>query len=217
MREFQIFIISSNNFWVSIMTKRPIVNLGELASMPGLPNEHQLRKLIRDNPDFPVIDRGAKGSAYEFDLGAVVQWLQQYQASEAEADRARGEETRQLAMVLLGSDAASGDRPVGLTSSERRAQLEEELVAGKLSARKGELMRRASLTGAIAQVVLIDSRMRAGFAQRLVANVPLAPELIAAIDTLQDLDRKAFAHDLMQVVDIAATAPAASMGGDIGR
>jgi hypothetical protein len=42
--------------------------LWELAARPDMPSIPTLRRLMRDHPAFPVIERGRKGADYLFDL-----------------------------------------------------------------------------------------------------------------------------------------------------
>lgn len=186
-----------------------LVQLGELAAVPGMPSEATLRKLVRENEDFPVVSRGKNGVAYEIDLERAIQWVREREEKALEADRARQTEVRQFALDLLGPDAASDQGREGLSALERKQLLEEELVAIKLAERKGELIRKASVESALASVIVKDAQRRGSFSARLAKRIDLPRDLIAAIDALQELDRKTFAEELEQLseIDDADAAP----------
>jgi hypothetical protein len=86
-------------------------------------------------------------------------------SSEKEEQRQRGQELRQFAMDLgLGAE-----RPAepGLTVADRKALLEEELVAIKLGKARGELVAKASVEGAVAEVLVWHQQQTETFAARL--------------------------------------------------
>jgi phage terminase Nu1 subunit (DNA packaging protein) len=175
-----------------------IVSLGELAVVVDL-TEPTLRKLIKENRDFPVLSFGRNGVAYEFDATAVAAWIAAREATINEAQRARSDEVQQFRLDLLGADSASAQAKEGLSPSERKQLMEEELVAIKLAERKGDLIRKASVDAAIEAVIVKDAQRRGSFAARLSKRIELPREIIAAVEVLMDLDRKAFARELVEL------------------
>lgn len=196
---------------VSVVAEPVLVQLGELAAVPGMPSEATLRKLVRENDDFPVVSRGKNGVAYEIDLERAVQWIRDNEEKKLQAQRERQDEVRQFAMDFLGPDAASDQGQSGLSAAERKQLLEEELVAIKLAERKGELIRKASIESALATVLIKDAQRRSSFSQRLAKRIDLPRDVIAAIDAMQEFDRESFARELEQISEIddadAATGP----------
>jgi phage terminase Nu1 subunit (DNA packaging protein) len=66
-----------------------VVNQAELAHLLGTTTK-TLRKVIRGNPDFPVLARGVSGRAYRFDKARAVAWWRDKEARrEAEAEARR--------------------------------------------------------------------------------------------------------------------------------
>ena len=49
--------------------------LFELALIPDMPSQPVLRQMIRDRPDFPVIEHGRKGASYLLDLDAAAAFV----------------------------------------------------------------------------------------------------------------------------------------------
>jgi phage terminase Nu1 subunit (DNA packaging protein) len=175
-----------------------IVSLNELAVVVDL-TEPTLRKLIKENRDFPVLSFGRNGVAYEFDATLVQQWIAAREAKVNDAQRARSDEVQQFRLDLLGDDAASDQAKEGLSPAERKQLMEEELVAIKLAERKGELIRKASIEAAIEAVIVKDAQRRGSFAARLSKRIELPRNVIAELEVLQDMDRKAFARELGQL------------------
>lgn len=167
--------------------QRVIGTLGDLAAVPGLPSEPTLRKLIRENPDFPVVSTGTNGHAYEIDIAEAVAWLKSHEEKRREAERTRGEEVRQFALDLLGPDAAAKPRE-GLSIAERKQLLEEELIATKLSERRGELVRKASVEAAIDAVFGMLSEQRRTLAARLAKRTDLSRRQQTLIDEFLEAD-----------------------------
>lgn len=193
------------------MAEPVLVQLGELATVPGMPTEATLRKIIRDNADFPVVSRGKNGVAYEIDLERAVRWIRDNEEKRLQAQRERQDEVQQFALDLLGPDAARDQEQKGLSAAERKQLLEEELVAIKLAERKGELIRKASVEDALTALIVKDAHRRSSFSARLAKRIELRRDVIIAIDALMEIDRKAFAADLetMSETGNAASAPGA--------
>jgi hypothetical protein len=181
-----------------------IVSLGELAAIPGLPSEPTLRKLIEQNADFPVISRGKNGQSYEFDLEATIAFIKDLRRREEDEARARSEEVRQLGLQLLGDDAlAASERTVGLSPTERKAMLEEELLATKLAVQRGELVRKLETEAAIAQFVLLVADKQVTFSARLAKRADISRDLIAVIDRMIEADRRDIAAAMERMSNVA--------------
>lgn len=191
---------------------RPVhkVSLGELAAFPGLPSEPTLRKMITDNPDFPVISRGKNGVAYEFDLIASIQFIKSLEAKKEEADRARAEEVRQFGLDLLGADAAADMEAVGMTASERKALLEYEFIAMKLGRERGEFVRKASVDAAFAAVFQKLNAQRRKLVQRMTRRVELSREQIGVMESILEADLHELADAFEEMGTIGDAAPEAA-------
>lgn len=182
------------------MAERLIASLAEFAAIPGVPSEVTLRRLIKESADFPA-KPGTNGVAYEIDVEAGVAWLKEREAKRVQAERDHAEKVRQLGLELLGESAAADVERSGLSSDERRRLLEEEFYAIKVAERRGELIRKADIEAAIADVLVADARRRATFMARLAKRVTLGREQIAAGQDLMDHDRRQFAAALERLTE----------------
>lgn len=162
-------------------------SLGDLAAVPGVPSEPTLRKLIRENPDFPVVSTGTNGHAYEIDIAEAIAWLRSHEEKRREAERARSAEVRQFALDLLGPDAASQPRE-GLSIGERKQLLEEELIATKLAEKRRELVRKDAVEAAFSAVFDLLSEQRRTLAARLAKRTDLSRRQQTLIDEFMEAD-----------------------------
>lgn len=187
-----------------------IGSLSDLVMMAGMPSEPKLRKLINDHPDFPIISRGKNGVSYEFDLAAASAFVRDVRQREEQQARARSDEVRQFGLELLGEDAAATQASVGLSPSERKALLEEELIAIKVAERRGELIRKSGVEAAIIAVLSLVEQQRRSFAARLSKRTELSREQIALIDKMLESDGHALADKFEELgneaTDAASTA-----------
>lgn len=183
-------------------------SLGELAALPGMPSEPTLRKMIAENADFPILSRGSNGVAYEFDLKEAVQFVQGLREREEAAARARSEEVRQFGLDLLGADAAStSSGPVSLSASERKAMLEEELIAIKVAERRGELVRKSSVERAVSVALVKLQQQRTSFSARLAKRADVPRAALVVIDQMLEADAIAYADLLARMTDDDNAAP----------
>lgn len=197
------------------MAETPLIaSLAEFAAIPGVPSEVTLRRLIKDNPDFPA-NPGTNGVAYEIDVAAGVAWLKEREAKRIQLERDHAEKVRQLGLELLGESAAADIERAGLSADERRKLLEEEFYAIKVAEKRGELIRKGDIEAAISDVIVADARRRATFMGRLAKRVTLGREQIAAGQELMDHDRRQFAASLERLTESkdadAATGGAAAV------
>ncbi|QGY81769.1 hypothetical protein [Sphingorhabdus lacus] len=66
--------------FVSFLVVAMIGGLQQLSRRPGMPCPKVIRRLINQNPDFPVIETGKRGRAYQFDLDESVAFIERLQA-----------------------------------------------------------------------------------------------------------------------------------------
>jgi len=170
-------------------------SLAEFAAIPGVPSEPTLRRLIKDNPDFPAVP-GTNGVAYLIDVAGAIAWLKERDAKRIAAERAHAEQVRQLGLALLGEDAAADVGQAGLSIDERKKLLEEEFYAIKVAEKRGELIRKADIEAAISDVLVADARRRSSFMTRLAKRVNLTRDQLAAAEELMEYDRRQFAAAL---------------------
>ena len=165
-----------------------IGTLGDLAAVPGLPSEPTLRKLIRENPDFPIVSTGTNGHAYEIDIAEAIAWLKSHEEKRREAERERSMAVQQFALDLLGADAAANVAQPGLSPADRKALYEEEVAAIKLGAMRGEFVRKASVELAFTAVFDLLSQQYRGLSARLSKRTDLTRRQQTLIDEMVEQD-----------------------------
>lgn len=190
-----------------------IASLAEFAAIPGVPSEVTLRKLIKENPDFPA-KPGTNGVAYEIDVQEGIAWLKARDEQRIADEREHADKVMQLGLELLGDGAATDLGQTGLSVTERKALLEEEFHAIKVAEKRGDLIRKSDVEAALADMIVSDARIRSTFMARLGKRVELTREQIAAGEALMDADRKTFAASLEalteQEIDVDAANGAAA-------
>lgn len=170
--------------------------------MPGMPSEPTLRKMIDEHAEFPIRARGKNGVSYEIDLVEAAAFVTGLRNAEEEKLRARSATIRQLGLDLLGGDSVAADDGVALTPAERKALLEEELVAIKVAERRGELIRKASIEAALAAFMVRLQRKGESFSARLGRRIELTRDQIAAIDAMMRQDMREQADELERLAQI---------------
>ncbi len=179
------------------MAERLTMTLEEFAAIEGIPGRDVLRRIIRDNPDFPATP-GTNGVAYQIDVAAAVEWLKARDERRRADEEGRAAAARQLALDMLGSDAVA-DINQSASPSERKALLEEEFYAIKVAEKRGELIRKASVEAAIADVLAIDAKRRIEFVSRLSKVISLTREQITEAERLSEMDRQQLAAALQSL------------------
>ena len=107
-------------------------------------------------------------------------------------------------LALLGDDAVAAPQ-TGLSASERKALLEEELVAIRLAERRGELVRLAEVEMSVAEFVALVADRLESLPQRLMRRTQMSREQLATMEEVVRADREAIA-DAMQGMVTAADA-----------
>jgi hypothetical protein len=181
------------------MVDRLTMTLEEFAALDGVPGRDVLRRIIKDNDDFPATP-GTNGVAYQIDVAAAIEWLRSRDDRRRAAEEQRAAAARQLALDMLGADAVSNvDR--GSTPSERKALLEEEFYAIKVAEKRGELIRKDSIEGAIADVLSTDAQQRRSFVARLAKRLSLTREQLHEAELMMEQDRRQFAAALNSLAE----------------
>lgn len=188
-----------------------LASLEDFVGIPGVPSAVTLRKLIKENPDFPTVTTGRPGVAYEIPVAKALTWLQEKRDRDEAAKRAHAEDVRQFAIDFLGEGAAASVEQAGLSSEERLRLLQEEMAAGKVRQMRGELIRKDSVEAALANLLVGMRRRAENFSARLSKRVDIPREVIVQIDALNDQDLKALAAELETIVELS---DAAATGAD---
>lgn len=169
-------------------------NLADLAAT-GLASEPTLRNWIKAQPDQDwIIRRGSNGIDYEIDLtGAIEAWKGE-EARKTEEARQRADNIRQLGLDLGLAEPAQAT--VGLSIAERKALLEEELVAIKLAEKRRELIPVDEVEAIIGDALAKFRQRGQSFAARLSKRVDLSRDQITAIERLIHSDQVEMADAL---------------------
>jgi len=194
-----IFCPLSFFFWFIFM----IGTLAELAALPGMPSEPTLRRLVDGDPAFEgIIKRGTgKGDAYEIDLPVAAKYVAAIREREEAEGRARREQLAQLGLDLGLSNPGA---EAGFSVADRKALLEEEIVAIKLARLRGELVDKATVEAAIADVLVYDNQLRTSFSARLAKRADVSRPLQIEIDKMMAADQAAFARRMRELAEIEA-------------
>ena len=81
-------------------------SLWDLSFEKGVPSLTTIQKLVKFDPDFPVIRYGSRGRAYVVDLDAAGEFLRLRHAGGAIRPEAREIAKRELGLGLLGDGNA---------------------------------------------------------------------------------------------------------------
>lgn len=170
-------------------------NLADLAAT-GLASEPTLRNWIKGQPDQEwIIRRGSNGIDYEIDIPSAIAAWRAEEDRKTEAARQRADDLKQMGLDLGLSEQPSAT--TGFSVAERKALLEEELVAIKLDEKRGDLIRFAEVEGVIGDVLARFRQKGDTFAARLAKRIDLTRDQITAIDRLVRADQDELA-DMME-------------------
>jgi len=84
-----------------------VVSTAGLERITGL-GWRYLKRLIDENPDFPIRKRGAEGSSYEFVVPDVLDWLIGYYRGKVQARDAAQERIARLAGITVPNGSTNG-------------------------------------------------------------------------------------------------------------
>lgn len=172
--------------------------LGEFASLPGTPSEPTLRAMIRDYPDFPIIERGTNGRSYVIDFDDAWAFIKTLRDSEEREQRARADEVRQYGLSLLGGEAMAQTQ-VGLSPTEHRAIMENELLATKLAEKRGDLIHKASVEEALGEMVAWFQQQGTSLSARLAKRGDFSREQLAIVDAVIAQDQRDLADRMERI------------------
>lgn len=165
-----------------------LVNLEELASAlkRSVPT---VRKLIRENADFPVVERGDKGSPWRFCLGDVLTWWKAREDAEAEqaGDRAN---------LLAGLVEPEAPGIARITPSQRKALAEAVRIEMRNAEEAGLLIPAARVQSVLTELVRELSGMLDQLPVTLQRQAGLSPDQAKMVKTVADAARATFVRDL---------------------
>ncbi|WP_122927945.1 hypothetical protein [Sphingobium sp. LF-16] len=158
--------------------------------------------MIATDPDFPgIVKFGKNGDAYEIDLDVAGRYIQSLDQAKRDAARNRREE---LDLFAQGLGLSMPTAEPGLTVADRKALLEEEIVAIKLSKLRGEMIEKAGVEAAIGELLVWFQQAGATFSARLAKRADVPRELQIEIDTLMAADQSALAQRMKELAEKTA-------------
>lgn len=113
-------------------------------------SSNTLSRVVRQNPDFPVVRGGSNGVPYAFDPGPVIEWWKAKGAAAMADQDARRRLVEQAELELYGPGEAESPAEKPLTPGERKTMVETAIQVDRLRRSRGELLERVPLEGAIA-------------------------------------------------------------------
>ena len=176
----------------------PLVNKAELAPRLGV-SLPTLNRWIAEDPGFPVEVRGANGSAYRFDLRAVLAWKAEREAAEAEREARRLRAIDNL--TLFTDDQAPADNV--LSARERLDELRAAQQSDALRIQRGNLVRAERVQAELAQNL---ATLNAGLRAQLNAVIDQFGLDGPVIEALRAVPRRAIADVLRNLTVINADA-----------
>jgi hypothetical protein len=197
-------------------------NLADLAKL-GLASEPPLADWLKSLPaetEWIFKRATAKGDPWDIDLAAAVVAWNARQDEKTQAARDRADLINQLALDLGLNPRPETHSDVSI--NERKALLEEEVLAIKLAEKRGELIRKRDVEAAAADAM---SKHRSSFeslAAELAMKLDLDRDQIAIVEKSVSIRLHAFADDMENLGrndgnDGAATAAAMENSGLLER
>jgi len=104
----------------------PIVNKAELASIIGV-SLPTMESMIRKDADFPIVQRGSNGVAWQFDTDAVRQHMTAVRERELAAAEAREAELAQVVLPGLDLELPASGKAADMLNAMRAQKLKIEL------------------------------------------------------------------------------------------
>lgn len=158
---------------------------------------------MASDPGFEgILKRGSNGDAYEIELDVAARYIIGREQFKEEQQRARQSELAQLGLDL---GLSSANVAPGLTIADRKALMEEEMVAIKLAEKRRELVEKASVEGAIAQLLVWHQQQQDTFTARLAKRLDLTRQQQVDISSFVRSDLAEFARRLRELGNIEAT------------
>lgn len=188
-------------------------NLADLAKL-GIASEPTLADWLKGLPPETewIFKRAtAKGDPWDIDLKAAIKAWQERKEQETLAARERTGMLNQFALELGLDVRPEADFEVSI--AERKAMLEEEVLAIKLAEKRGELIRIRDVEAAAADALSKERQRTDALTARLALKLDLDRDQIAIVEKEVALCQHAFADDMEKLgqsygSDGAAASPA---------
>lgn len=164
-----------------------IGSLGDLANMAGMPSEPTIKRMIDADPDFPVLQRGTNGRAWEFDLQAAWQYVRDAQERDEANARAHKEAVAQLGFDLLGQGALVEDVQIlTLSPQEQNAAMNAEYLRTKLAEKRRSLVAVREIAAGLSEDLVFISDFGRAFSGRCAKRATFSREQMNVIDQVMD-------------------------------
>lgn len=164
-----------------------IGSLGDLANMAGMPSEPTIKRMIDADPDFPVLQRGTNGRAWEFDLQAAWTYVRECQERDEANARAHKEAVAQLGFDLLGQGALVEDVQIlTLSPQEQNAAMNAEYLRTKLAEKRRSLVAVREIAAGLSEDLVFISDFGRAFSGRCAKRATFSREQMNVIDQVMD-------------------------------
>ena len=171
-------------------------NLADLAKL-GLASEPTLAEWLKALPsDTEWIFKRAttKGDPWDIDLEAAIKAWQERKDQETQAARDRSDLLNQFALDLGLNVRPEVD--FGVSIAERKAMLEEEVLAIKLAEKRGELIRKRDVESAAADALSKNRSSFEGLSAELAMKLDLDRQQIAIVEKAVAIRLHSFADEM---------------------
>lgn len=169
--------------------------------------------MIAGDPDFRgIVKRGSNGDAYEIELEEAARYIVEREQAKVDAERARQSELAQLGLNL-GLGVAKEQAGSGFTIADRKALLEEEVVAMRLGKLRGELIDKASVETAVSQFLVKVRDLGTTFGARLAKRADVSRSTLIEIERLMEDDQATLARWMRELGTIGTPHDDADIDG----
>lgn len=131
-------------------------------------------------PDFPVLDRGANGREYQFDVATVVAFLREKQEEQRKAGEERDQELAQLVLPLIEADQAPAAATVSIKDQVEAMKLNR--MRREEAERLGKLVEADAVTMALTGALQNLSRMLGSAVRQAGRDHNLPDPVIRALE-----------------------------------
>jgi hypothetical protein len=156
-----------------------------------------LDKWIEDGGDRFVVQYGGNGRPYQIDPLRLKDYLRAREIEERERDEAKRKAIAQLELDAVGGENWAGDNQ-GLTTEQRRALWQEQILLNKVRKERGELVEAVAVEREYEiRISLIADFMR-GMPDAMAKRLGWDGETLAACRSMVDAMQERLARRLMR-------------------
>lgn len=152
-----------------------VLNLEEMATAAGITSRH-LKPMIDEDPDFPVIQRGSEGVAWQFDAFKVIAHMIARAEQTLAERRARIERLQDLAGIVVP------EVPMDLSLPEIRELDRLQTAAQRRKIEQGNYVPKADFQAVVGDLLAFFQRETLGLISRIDAEGKLPAAIREAVE-----------------------------------